>query len=60
LRSLGSSEVVFVLVDRVGGWSDTRLLSRPVREFPFSPALVTVFTNGIPSMAKYLVVVEIP
>ena len=60
LRSLGSSDVVFVLVDRVGGRSDTRFLSRPVKDFPFGPALVTVFTNGIPSTAKYLVVSETP
>ena len=57
LRSLESSEVVFLLVDPVGGWSDTSFLSRPVGDFPFGPALVTVFTNGIPSTAKYLVVV---
>jgi hypothetical protein len=56
LRSVDSSEVVFLLVDPVGGWSDTSFTSRPVRGFPHGPALVTVFTNGIPSTAKYLVV----
>jgi hypothetical protein len=35
LRSLDSSELVFLLVDRVGGCSDTRFISRPVRDFPF-------------------------
>jgi hypothetical protein len=60
LHSLDSSQVVFVLVDSVGGWSDTSFISRRVRDFPFGPAVVTVFTNGIPSTAKYLVVSETP
>lgn len=30
--------------------------SLPVNGFPHGPALVTVFTNGIPSTAKYVVV----
>ena len=58
LRSLDNSQVAFLLVGPVGGWSDTSFISRPVRDFPFGPALVTVFTNGIPSTAKYLVVVK--
>jgi hypothetical protein len=61
LRSLDNSEIAFLLVALVapvGGWSDTSFISRPVRDFPFGPALVTVFTNGIPSTAKYLVVVK--
>jgi hypothetical protein len=56
LRSLDSSQAVFLLANPVGGWSDTSFSSLPVRNFPFGPALVTVFTNGIPSTAKYLVV----
>ena len=56
LRSLESSQVVFLLVDPVAGWSDTSFTSVPVRGFPKGPALVTVFTNGIPSTAKYLLV----
>jgi hypothetical protein len=56
LRSLETSEAVFPLANPVGGWSDTSFTSRPVRGFPSGPALVTVFTNGIPSTAKYLVV----
>jgi hypothetical protein len=59
-RSLDSSQVVFLPVDPVGGWSDTSFISRPVRDFPFRPALVTIFTNGIPSTAKFLVVSEAP
>ena len=49
LRSLDSSQVVFLPVDPAGGWSDTSFTSLPVKGFPFGPALVTVFTNGIPS-----------
>ena len=55
LRSIDSSQVVFLPVDPVRGWSDTSFRSVPVRDFPLGPALVTVFTNGIPSDAKYLV-----
>jgi hypothetical protein len=58
LRSIDNSEVAFLAVDPIDGWSDTSFISRPVRDFPFGPALATVFTNGIPSTAKYLVVVE--
>ena len=56
LRSIDNSQVAFLLVDPVHGWSDTSFRSTPVPNFPIGPALVTVFTNGIPSTAKYLVV----
>jgi hypothetical protein len=56
LRSIDNSQVVFLPVDPVHGWSDTSFRSIPVRDFSHGPALVTVFTNGIPSAAKYLVV----
>ena len=55
LRSLDNSQVVFLPVDPISGWSDTTFRSIPVRDFPKGPALVTVFTNGIPSDAKYLI-----
>src|SRR5207244_9792551 len=58
LRSLDNSQVTFLLTDPVGGWSDTSFFSLPVSGFPFGPAMVTVFTNGIPSTARYLVVAE--
>jgi hypothetical protein len=58
LRSLDNSQVVFLSVDPVGGWSDTSFTSIRVRHFPFGPALVTVFTNGIPSTAKPLLVAK--
>ena len=60
LRSLDNSQVVFLLADPTRGWSDTSFISRPVTDFPFGPALATVFTNGIPSAAKYLVVSDTP
>jgi large repetitive protein len=58
VRSLDSSQVRFLDVDPVHGWSDISFISRPVHGFPFGPALVTVFTNGIPSSAKYLIVAQ--
>jgi N-acetylneuraminic acid mutarotase len=56
LRSLENSQVVFLLVNPTYGSSDTFFISAPVLGFPFGPALETLFTNGIPSAAKYLVV----
>jgi hypothetical protein len=56
LRSIDNGEVIFLLADPVRGWADGNFLSSPLRGFPSGPALVTVFTNGIPSTAKYLVV----
>ena len=58
LRSLDSSQVVFLPVDPAFGWSDTSFTSLPVKAFPFGPALVTVFTNGIPSIAKPVIVAK--
>ena len=57
LRSLENSQVVFLPVDPTYGWSDTFFISGPVSGFPFGPALLSVFTNGIRSDAKYTVVV---
>ena len=56
LRSLDSSQVAFLPVGSALGWSDTSFTSLPVKAFPFGPALVTVFTNGIPSEAKSIIV----
>ncbi len=56
LRNIDNSQVAFLPVDPVAGWSDTTFTSTPVSNFPPGPALVTVFTNGIPSDSKYLVV----
>ena len=56
LRNIDNSQVAFLPVDPTAGWSDTSFTSTPVNCFPAGPALVTVFTNGIPSDSKYLVV----
>ena len=58
LRSIDNSEVAFLSVDTAEGWSDTSFSSLPVKHFPFGPALVTVFTNGIPRSARYVVVAK--
>jgi hypothetical protein len=56
LRSIDSSQVTFLPVDSTAGWSNTSFTSTPITGFPLGPALVTVFTNGIPSDASYLLV----
>jgi hypothetical protein len=56
VRSIDSSEVVFASLDPDEGWSDTSFSSLPLTHFPLGPALATVFTNGIPSAARYFVV----
>jgi hypothetical protein len=42
----------------VASWSNTSFTSTLLKNFPPGPALVTVFTNSIPSVAKYLVVAQ--
>ena len=56
LRAIDNSQVAFLPVDPIAGWSDTSFTSAPVNNFSSGPALVTVFTNGIPSDAKYVLV----
>jgi large repetitive protein len=56
LRSIDSSEVVFLQDDPSRGWSPTSFISLPITGFHSGPALVTVFANGIPSAAGYVVV----
>ena len=56
LRAIDNSQVAFLPVDPIAGWSDTSFTSTPVNNFPPGPALVTVFTNGIPSDSKYVLV----
>jgi N-acetylneuraminic acid mutarotase len=53
LRSIGNEQSSFLLP---ANWSPTAFTSKSVGGFPLGPALVTVFANGIPSDAKYLVV----
>ena len=56
MRSIDSSQVVFLPVDPSQGWSDTSFGSLPLADFPGGPAIATVFTNGIPGKGKYLVI----
>jgi hypothetical protein len=60
LRSIGNDQVTFLPVDPGRGWSDTSFTSVTVAHFPLGPAVVTVFTNGIPSKAKYLLLERAP
>ena len=55
LRDIDNSQVAFLPVDPTAGWSDTTFTSTPVNDFPPGPALVTVFTNGIPSQSQFIV-----
>ena len=59
LRSIENSQIAVLPVDPIAGWSDTAFTSTPVNDFPPGPALVTVFTNGIPSDSKSLMVVTV-
>ena len=59
LRSIDNNQISFLPVDAIAGWSDTAFTSTPVNNFPPGPALVTVFTNGIPSDSKPLMVVTV-
>jgi len=53
LRSLANEQTRFLL-SASGTWSDTSFESVPVTDFPIGHALVTVFTNGIPSISKII------
>src|SRR5206468_4230388 len=62
LLSLANEETFFLPVDAVTGWSDTSFTSTPITlmtttssGFPIGYALVTVFTNGIPSESQFVV-----
>src|SRR5206468_11534891 len=53
LRRIDNEQVIFLSVDPLRQWSDTSFGSLPANGFLFGPSLATVFTNGIPSTAKY-------
>jgi hypothetical protein len=62
LLSLANEQTLFLPVDAMTGWSDTSFTSTPVTlmttfssGFPIGYALVTVFTNGIPSQSQFVV-----
>jgi hypothetical protein len=51
LLRLDNAQTRFLLPS-ASGWSDTTFASVPVTGFPAGHALVTVFSNGIPSVSK--------
>src|SRR5205823_1377310 len=62
LLSLANEQTLFLLVDAMTGWSNTSFTSTPITlmttsssGFPIGYALVTVFTNGIPSGSQFVV-----
>src|SRR6266542_2641795 len=62
LLSLANAQTLFLPVDASTGWSDTSFTSTPITVmtahssgFPIGHALVTVFTNGIPSQSQYVI-----
>jgi hypothetical protein len=61
LLSLANEQTLFLLADAATGWSDTSFTSAPITlmtisssGFPIGYALVTVFTNGIPSQSQFV------
>jgi hypothetical protein len=64
LLSLANEQTLFLPVDAMTGWSNTSFTSTPITlmttsssGFPIGHALVTVFTNGIPSQSQFVVAV---
>jgi hypothetical protein len=61
LLSLTNEQTLFLFADPTMGWSDTSFTSTPITlmtttssGFPIGYALVTVFTNGIPSQSQFV------
>src|SRR5256885_7286557 len=59
MLTLANEQTLFLPVDAINGWSDTSFKSTPIAlmtttssGFPIGYALVTVFTNGIPSESQ--------
>jgi len=59
LRSIDNGQVAFLPVDLDNGWSDTTFRSLPVQGLSPGPALVTVFTNGISSEARSVILRDV-
>jgi Galactose oxidase, central domain/Kelch motif len=64
LLSLANEQTLFLPVDAMTGWSNNSFTSTPITlmttsssGFPIGHALVTVFTNGIPSQSQFVVAV---
>jgi hypothetical protein len=58
LRNIDSGHVTFLPVDPRRGWSDSSFASSTLSGLHSGPALMTMFTNGIPSAAKYLTITQ--
>ena len=54
LRALGNDQVRYPSVSPTVGWTTTSDQTIPIAGFPPGLALVTVFTNGIPSTASII------
>ncbi len=61
LLSLANEQTLLLPVDAMTGWSDSSFTSTPITVmttsssgFPIGYALVTVFTNGIPSQSQFV------
>jgi len=61
LLSLANEQTLFLPVDATTGWSNTSFTSTPITlmttsssGFPIGFALMTVFTNGIPSQSQFV------
>ena len=52
LRRLDNEQTRFLPSDPFEPWTDGTFTSLPLSSFPPGPALVTVFTNGIPSVVQ--------
>jgi hypothetical protein len=60
LRSLANEQTRFLASDPATNWSDTSFTSEAVSNFPAGYAMVTVFTNGIPSDSKLILLTPPP
>ena len=58
LQSLANEHSAFLLSDPAANWSNTSFTSVPVNSFPPGYAQVTVFTNGIPSLAQTINIIR--
>ena len=53
LRSLGNDQTVFLPSTSVNPSPNTGFVSTPIPQFPQGWAMVTIFTNGIPSISTF-------
>ena len=52
LRSVDSGQTAIVPADPLAGWTDSTFTSQPLSGFPTGPAMLTIVTNGVPSVAQ--------